>query len=417
MEYENPHNKMDYYMLGDIRVFTGITEYTNKLIENNIKYNKSIIQSYYLDKNTSLDKNVYNFSVNDDMNLFELYEKFQNIENDIFTPLISSTITVKGSMSNISFNEKEKIKTFEMPKCGNIVKICCNYGEIINENSNYVPPPPKVKSSNRGRKPKIKTPSTRNTKEPFTGLFNSQLTFVLYNEDTCKIYKVKLFRNGVFQIPGSGIPDISDLVKPINTLKKYLISQFLDENIKVNYLISVMRNYICRLKNKNQFIKLNELENILKKRKKENLIDNILHKFLETNKNKFLEKYNISLKTIDFIKEYIGEYENNIQVAEIQNNCERYFGLIIKFNRPVPWKINKRTTIKILKSGKINIDGSNSIKESIELYLWLINLFIKHKDEIIYDSTIETIIESDTDYDIESGYSVYDDDGDEIMEK
>ena len=92
---------------------------------------------------------------------------------------------------------------------------------------------------------------------------------------------------------------------------------------------------------------------------------------MEDNKIILTKKYNIDNDTIKNIQDYIGKYVNKIQIAEIQNNCERYFGLIVKFCRPVPWKINKRTTIKILRSGKINIDGSNSIEESIELYLWL----------------------------------------------
>ena len=102
-------------------------------------------------------------------------------------------------------------------------------------------------------------------------------------------------------------------------------------------------------------------------------------------------------------------YKNNaIDIAEIQNNCERYFGLILKFYRPVPWKLSKKTTIKILRSGKINIDGGNSVEEAYELYYWLENVFLKNYETIIYDpSNIED--ESD-EYDIGSGGSVYDED-------
>ena len=98
-------------------------------------------------------------------------------------------------------------------------------------------------------------------------------------------------------------------------------------------------------------------------------------------------------------------------MAEIQNNCERYFGLILKFYRPVPWKMSKRTTIKVLRSGKINIDGGNSIEESYELYHWIESIFAEYASTILYNPT-DVVDESD-EYDIGSGESVYDDDLDD----
>ena len=114
----------------------------------------------------------------------------------------------------------------------------------------------------------------------------------------------------------------------------------------------------------------------------------------------------------DVIKDYIGQKNNMICMAEIQNNCERYFGLILKFYRPVPWKMSKRTTIKVLRSGKINIDGGNSIEESYELYHWIESMFAEYTSTILYNPT-DVVDESD-EYDIGSGESVYDDDLDDI---
>ena len=402
----NEFNKMDFYTINGIKIYTGLTDYNINLIDKNINYNKNRIQEYY--KNDyNLHNKMYDFSLYENNNIFNIYKKYQNIQNDIFTPLISSTITVKGMFSNILFNEEDLITKLEQLNGGYILKICCNYGEIINKNPNYVYPEPKIRLSNRGRKPKIKKKSKR--KLQGTGkYFSSQITFEIYNSDNNKIYKIKLFRNGGFQIPGVANPDISDLIKPINILKNYLLKYF-GKDIKVEYLISVMRNYICKLKNDKYLIRLNEFENILKNNKKNNIKTNKMYKYINDNKTNIYETLNIDLKVIEYIKDYIGEVDNKIQLAEIQNNCERYFGLILKFNRPVYWKTNKKTTIKILKSGKINIDGSNSIKESIELYLWLINLFNSYKDKIIHDSTEEILLDSDTDYSIGSGYSIYDD--------
>ena len=115
----------------------------------------------------------------------------------------------------------------------------------------------------------------------------------------------------------------------------------------------------------------------------------------------------INLLCCDSIKEYIGYKNNTIGIAEIQNNCERYSGLIIKFYRPVQWRMDKRTTIKILRSGKINIDGGNSVEESYELYYWLESMFSEHFTSILYNPV--ALYESD-EYNVGSGESIYDSD-------
>ena len=166
-----------------------------------------------------------------------------------------------------------------------------------------------------------------------------------------------------------------------------------------------MRNYICKIEDRRLLIRLNELETLFKNQK--DMVNiNPLYTIID-DINKICRKSCYKDDVINIIKEYIGEKNNMIGIAEIQNNCEHYFGLILKFYRPVPWKMNKRTTIKILRSGKINIDGSNSIEESYELYHWLENVFIENSDTILYDPDI---VESDSDYyDIGSGESIYDD--------
>jgi hypothetical protein len=288
MNYINDENKLNKYILDDILIYTGTTDYNLSTICNVIEQYATIVKykTIKLDDNKKQQQDFYNFNINDIpidsdyLSKIHVYEKYQSIKNDIFTPLISSTLTIKGSFSNIMFNEEEIIDMLEVPDGGNILKICCNYGEIFNKNPNYKYPEPKKKISNRGRKPKIKIKSKR--KLQGTGkYFSSQITFEIYNPDNGKIYKIKLFRNGGFQIPGGSTPYMNDLIKPIKTLQDYLITQFLDVNIKVLYLISVMRNYICKLLNENLLIKLNDLEYILKENKNNNTILNPIFEFLE----------------------------------------------------------------------------------------------------------------------------------------
>jgi hypothetical protein len=416
MNHINDENKLNKYTLDNILIYTGTTDYNLESICNNIKESTNHIKKHTIQNTNEINNNYYDFNLDyipndyDYLSKIQLYEKYQNIKNNIFTPLVSSTLTIKGSFSNIMFNEEELINTLDIPDGGDILKICCNYGEIMNKNPSYKYPEAKKKVSNRGRKPKIKIKSKRKL-QGSGKYFSSQITFEIYNSDNGKIYKIKLFRNGRFQIPGGNIPYMSDVIKPLITLKIYLRKQFLDDDIKVVYLISVMRNYICKLLDNNLLIKLNDLECILKENKTKNNLPNPIFNYLENNKTALINYFNISENTIKYTQEYIGKYSNRIQIAEIQNNCERYFGLIVKFCRPVPWKINKRTTIKILRSGKINIDGSNSIEESIELYLWLISLFIEYKNEILHDTN--AIDDNNSDCSIGSGYSIYDDEVDE----
>jgi hypothetical protein len=321
-------------------------------------------------------------------------EKYNTYEDKILTDLKPSTLAVKGILTNLDFNEEKLIKDLRDPKGTDIVKLYCNYGEVINSEPPCEIALPKERTSKRGRKPKNKVKSKRKV-QGSGKYFSSQITFEIFNADTKKIYKIKLFRNGAFQSPGLNNPHMTDIIKPIVVLRDYLRSHLNRVNIEIQHIISIMRNYVCRLLNPNYLIRIIELENIL----------NTYENTNESNKIfEFIDNYNIGNKQL--IKNYIGTSYNNIGIAEIQNNCERYFGLIIKFYRPVNWQIDKRTTIKILRSGKINIDGGNSIGECVELYKWLEELFIKYKKNIIYDKMNKNIILTDPDSDANT--SIYD---------
>jgi hypothetical protein len=314
----------------------------------------------------------------------------------LLSPLKPSTLTAKGKFSNIQFNEEDIIDMLTMPKNPCILKIGCNYGEIFNVESEHQPTPTKVKKSNRGRKPKVKAKSKR--KLQGTGkYFSSQITFEVYHPEYKKIYKIKLFRNGYFQVPGVSHTEMDDLIFPTKVLRDYLREEFYDETIETVFFISVMRNYKCSFSNPKLFVYLNKLEKVLIKEKKgvefnELLSDTIARAFpIE------------SCPWISDVRDYIGS-TNPMNIAEIQNNCERYFGLIIKFYRPIPWKKDKKTTIKILRSGKVNFDGGNSQEEIFELYHWLQWFILDRYEEIVYDEEA-----SDSDSDDTEGYeSKYD---------
>jgi hypothetical protein len=129
-----------------------------------------------------------------------------------------------------------------------------------------------------------------------------------------------------------------------------------------------------------------------------------------------------------FIRQMTKKF-NPLKLAEVTYNTDKGFSLILKFYRPniirnekksadkkssekrqkkEDSKISKKnkTTIKILKKGKVNFDGGNSEIEILELYEWVNYMYYKYRDEIILDiNTIKNEYDSDTsDTDAESIY-------------
>ena len=86
-------------------------------------------------------------------------------------------------------------------------------------------------------------------------------------------------------------------------------------------------------------------------------------------------------------------------------NTDRCFSLNIKFQRPSLLDPYKKTTVKLLKKGKLNWDGFTSEYEVMELYHWVHWIYLKHKDEILFD--IEKII-LDNDMSDTDACSIYD---------
>jgi len=328
---------------------------------------------------------------------------FQNKIQDkdrLFNKLQPSTLTARGEMTDIVFNEKELISNLvPLDEKSPILKIGCNYGEITNPK--FIP---KVipKKTGRGRKPKEKS-QTRRKLQGNGKYFSSQITFIIENEkkeetkDTDynlnKPFKIKLFRNGVIQVPGIRTSSMLDLVSPVDALRKYLETVF-KHSIKVKKFIAVMRNYKTSLINKNYHVNLVKLEELILKEKNDQrnkkFIQYMTDFMDDTHKNKINE---------------LTENYNPMNIAEITYNTDRCFCLIIKFYRPSLNDKTKKTTVKLLKKGKINFDGGNSEQEVEELYTWLENLYIKYKDEIIFDiNLIQNIDQESSD----SNESIYD---------
>lgn len=288
--------------------------------------------------------------------------------NKLFDTPQPSTLTAQGLMSNISFEEEQVFSMLPEPT-GNIMLIGCNYGKKINP---LYKPVIVEKKSGRGRKPKPKEKTKRRSQG--TGeYFSSQITFVVAHEDLGTFYKIKLFRNGVFQVPGIKNPSMSDLIKPIKCLQEYLTIAFV-ENVEVINFTAVMRNYKAKLLDAKYYVDLIDLERKIAMEKSVVKFE----RYLETRLSHLTQTQQINAR------KFIGK-TNSYNIAEINYNTDKCFCLTLKFYRPMPYDLDKKTTVKLLKKGKINFDGGNSELEMLELYNWLEHCYNKYHDDILVD--------------------------------
>ena len=287
------------------------------------------------------------------------FQSLIDFDNVLFSDLLPSTLSVRGNMLGVNFHEEELIKKLPKPE-GLIQKIGCNFGELFNDN--YVTPV-KKKLSNRGRKPKKKKKTTRKV----TGngkYFNSQISFDIKHPNENLIYKIKVFRTGSVQVPGVRNPNICDLVEPFKLLKTYL-EIALEHQIQIEYFTSIMRNYKSALSNEHYRVDLEKLEKIISAEKNDKKY------------TKFLQHVVQHAGPHQQILDYLGNY-NPMKIAEMSYNTDKCFCLIIKLYRPSILDKGKKTTIKLLKKGKVNFDGGNSQQEIIELYYWIQCVYQKH---------------------------------------
>ncbi len=288
-----------------------------------------------------------------------------------FNNLSLSTITVVSKLTNIKFKESILIKQLSLNESiPEVIKIGCNYGEYISKK--YIELNTPVKKSNRGRKKKEKPVPTRKV-QGNGKYFNSQITFTILdpNLDNDKFYHLKLYTNGTIQITYVCYENIQ-LIKPIIDIVIKMISSIesikedVNQNIEIMYIKSVMRNYKFNIIKENTFIDLNKLKNILIEFKKFQNEKNEKNNYFQNNKN-----YNYELLL-------------QFEIGLIKCNFEKNTGIIIKFKIPIEGNADKETTIKIFSSGKINIVGSNSLEESINIRKLLISIIYYNKDNVLY---------------------------------
>jgi TATA-box binding protein (TBP) (component of TFIID and TFIIIB) len=290
--------------------------------------------------------------------------------NELFSDLQLTTVLVGFAFSNLEFYEEGLIEDVE-PN-GNIKAIGCNYGMVIDPEYEKLTT---VKKSNRGRKKKEKDPNARKRQGNGTH-FNSAMQFTIQHHEKMlidgkpKVFKTKVYRNGEGQVPGGMQENISDVIPALTELAAYLDSMGWDKGkIALSSVRIIMINFkFCM---KGGHISLGDLQQVLLKVE----------------------------PTVEFI-------------SKIRYNPERYPGLIVQIKTPRPIMPNikihpddpevlregqkdKKITIKIFESGKINIDGAYSSKIATTVYDWLKKVFAEYYNAISFNSDDDISDEED----------------------
>lgn len=318
------NDAQEFITVQDIRIYTGLTTKTRIAMQQNIDRYRAAIAE----------------------------RAIMCPEIPRLSELCSSTITAQGCISNIAFNEEELIKRIPAPT-GNILFIGCNFGELVNEEFK-ASVMGKVMATARRPKPKLKPKRIMKGSGKY---FGSQMTFDIRNAENQHTYKIKLFRTGVFQVPHVRSPDMHDLCGPITTLLEYLRPIF-GADITVTDFKAVMRNYKSELRSPQLFVDLQQM-------------NRVLHELKDLDGFPMLELQGLRLG-----------------IAEITYNVDRHASLLVKFNRPTAQDSTKQTTIKLIKSGKINFDGGSNRMEIEELYLIISAIYAWYAPRVVVDRTV-----------------------------
>lgn len=258
-------------------------------------------------------------------------------ETAIFTTPVSTTNTMGGYISGVSFHEKDLIELINPTT--DIVICKCNYGfkQHISYNE-----PVKIKDTNRGRKKKIKIKKPRK-KQGDGSDFNSQITFVIRSETIKnKVYKFKVFRTGELQLPGvyqSAIDDVLICANKIVTL----LSEFYP-TAKLERLTPVMKNYKFVIKIPPTAI-----------------LD--------------LQKYSDKLLDSDY-----SEHCPDIFMSKYTRMDTK---LSLKFSTPITKNAQKKTRVNIFMKGKVNILGAYDATDTSRICEFLHYILVNNYKEIV----------------------------------
>lgn len=340
-----------------------------------------------------------------------------------------STMTLDGYITNVKFDKETAIETLELTE--RVVEIGCNFGHKI---SNLYKSMPCYKDRISKKNKKRGVQKTRRCQGLGTH-FNSQITFtIITDKDLQNSYQVKLFTNGRVQIPGIG---------KLSKGNDELLDDILSIMISFIYLHS---DTLILNKNKAHPVEIDYLSPILQNFKALTLLTDDCTKEIRTVEEKgktyqlvpFIDLRYFEIAIIDLSKVYRPPFPIDNMIF----NPERYSGMLIKFSTPkiitgnqkldkfiemahlyyhknatrsrilkpsyndsddkmtrfvkiiqMEWHKNskgskkyrkKLTTVKLFRSGKINIDHVNDMVQAKRIREYIVDMLMKSWDTVIY---------------------------------
>lgn len=299
------------------------------------------------------------------------------------------------------YNQIQEITNFP------IIAVYNNTGKI--EDINYEKPKPKPKS-NRGRKPNpiVKKPKNNRCGK---GAFPSQTTFEVVetkfsDQKNPKVFKIKVFTKGIFQVPGVQHGDLKDLIQPIEALRKALCV-ILGKKVFVSNLKITMKNFSSHLNNTSLYFNLPVLKKCIEMEKKDKNIKkyiNIMTRNADDSDKKIIE--NLLSRWNPFC---ISEC---LLLKDIKSSLD------VKFKRTHRSKEQSNFTydegklcLGVQIRGKFSIKTPGCEPEAREIYSWFGYIVSKYRNQVLINpNTIRSDTYPDEDTDCEGYSSHYEND-------
>lgn len=340
-----------------------------------------------------------------------------------------STMTLDGHISNVRFDKVNAINHLELTD--RVVEIGCNFGYKILESYKTMP----CFRDRISKKKKRGEQKTRRSQGLGTH-FNSQITFtIITDRDLANSYQVKLFTNGRVQIPGVGklskgndelLDDILSVMVSYISIYPNVLMFSESRTVEVIYLSPILQNFKAMTLLTDDCMR--ETRIIREGEKKFQLFP-----FID------LHRFEAAVRDISILKRPPFLIDNLIF------NPERYSGLLIKFSTPKivtnnykldklielarlyyhkkanrakmskpamcdnddritrvtkllqqKWYENskgskkyrkKLTTVKLFRSGKINIDHVNNMEQAKLIRAYIVDCIMEVWFDVIYYET------------------------------
>ena len=335
-------------------------------------------------------------------------------------------MTLDGLITNVKFDKVKAIESLELT--GRVVEIGCNFGHKILDEYKTMPCY-KDRITKKKKRGELKTRRSQ-------GLgthFNSQITFtIITDKDVNNSYQVKLFTNGRVQIPGIGklSKGNDELLDDILSVMVSYIQSFPDtlmlnksKEVDVDYLSPILQNFKAltlltedcmkevRVVHDDNgsyqlvpFIDLTTLEKAIIDISAETRppfpIDNMI--FNPERYSGMLIKFstpkiatgNYKLdKFIELAKLYYHKNANRSRVSKPSfHDSDDKINRIVKLIQ-MKWYENskgskkyrkKLTTVKLFRSGKINIDHVNNMEQAKLIRDYVVKMIMMSWYNVIY---------------------------------